>query len=114
VPENYNALELNEARINWFSASANYNQVVTEAADDAGGQGFVTEQRARRPRSPTRCGHPVSSRMAQLQNLTGAQAYNQAVGLYAQFDGFWDVVGEHVTLPPGTTIDQLRHAVLQP
>ncbi len=43
VPFNYNALELNEARINWFNASGNYDQVVTEAADDAGGQGFVTE-----------------------------------------------------------------------
>ena len=38
VPFNYNALELNEARINWFNASSNYNQVVTEAADAAGGR----------------------------------------------------------------------------
>ena len=29
-------LELNEARINWFNASSNYNSVVTEAANDAG------------------------------------------------------------------------------
>src|SRR5688572_21589503 len=43
VPFNYNALELNEARINWFNAGLNYNDVVTAAADDAGGQGFVTE-----------------------------------------------------------------------
>ena len=109
VPENYNALELNEARINWFSAAANYNQVVTEAADDAGGQGFVTEQAG-----PTSAlANAVwqlgeEEQWQRLQSLTGAQAYNQAVGMYAQFDGFWDVVAEHVTLPPGTTIDQLK------
>src|SRR5262249_51947718 len=43
VPKNYLSLELNEARINWFNPSSNYNDVVTAAADDAGGQGFVTE-----------------------------------------------------------------------
>ena len=43
VPANYLSLELNEARINWFNAASNYNSVVTAAANDAGGQGFVTE-----------------------------------------------------------------------
>jgi hypothetical protein len=41
VPKNYNGLELNEARINWFNPSLNYNDVVIAAANDAGGQGFV-------------------------------------------------------------------------
>lgn len=43
IPANYLDLELNEARLNWFNASGNYNQVVTQAANEAGGQGFVTE-----------------------------------------------------------------------
>ncbi|MFK8004166.1 MAG: DUF2330 domain-containing protein [Polyangiales bacterium] len=43
IPANYLDLELNEARLNWFNASSNYNQVVTQAANEAGGQGFVTE-----------------------------------------------------------------------
>jgi MYXO-CTERM domain-containing protein len=43
IPTKYNALELNEARINWFRWRANYDDLVTEAADEAGGQGFVTE-----------------------------------------------------------------------
>ena len=43
VPANYAHLELNEARLNWFSPSANYNDLVTLAANEAGGQGFVTE-----------------------------------------------------------------------
>ena len=43
IPANYLDLELNEARLNWFNASSNYNDVVTQAANEAGGQGFVTE-----------------------------------------------------------------------
>ncbi|MFK8001743.1 MAG: DUF2330 domain-containing protein, partial [Polyangiales bacterium] len=43
IPANYLDLELNEARINWFNPASNYDAVVTLAANEAGGQGFVTE-----------------------------------------------------------------------
>jgi MYXO-CTERM domain-containing protein len=43
VPTNYKSLELNEAIIDWFNPSMVYNDVVVAAADEAGGQGFVTE-----------------------------------------------------------------------
>ncbi len=43
VPANYRDLELNEAAINWLSPGSNYNSVVTRAANEAGGHGFVTE-----------------------------------------------------------------------
>ncbi len=43
VPTNYFGLELNELLINWFNPTSNYNDVVIVAANDAGGQGFVTE-----------------------------------------------------------------------
>lgn len=43
VPVNYRSLELNEALIDWPNNGANYNAVVTAAADEAGGHGFVTE-----------------------------------------------------------------------
>ncbi|MEM6958015.1 MAG: DUF2330 domain-containing protein [Myxococcota bacterium] len=43
VPANYRSLELNETLINWFSPGTNYTDIVTEAANEAGGQGFVTE-----------------------------------------------------------------------
>lgn len=43
VPVNYRHLVLNEARINWFNPNAGYNALVSAAADEAGGQGFVTE-----------------------------------------------------------------------
>ncbi len=43
VPTNYRHLVLNEAAIDWTTGGANYNNVVSLAADEAGGQGFVTE-----------------------------------------------------------------------
>lgn len=43
VPANYRSLELNEALINWLSPGSNYDDVVTRAANEAMGQGFVTE-----------------------------------------------------------------------
>ena len=43
VPLNYRSLELNEALIDWLTGAANYNEVVIAAANQAGGQGFVTE-----------------------------------------------------------------------
>ena len=44
VPVNYRSLELNEALIDWTTGGSNYNQVVVAAANEAGGQGFVTER----------------------------------------------------------------------
>ncbi len=43
VPSNYRHLILNEAAINWFNPNSNYRDVVNLAADESGGQGFVTE-----------------------------------------------------------------------
>jgi hypothetical protein len=43
VPANYLALELNEAIIDWLNPGPTYDDVVTLAANEAGGQGFVTE-----------------------------------------------------------------------
>ena len=44
VPVNYKGLELNQALINWLNGAGNYNQVVIAAANEAGGQGFVSER----------------------------------------------------------------------
>ena len=43
VPENYPHVHINEARIDWLSGGSNYDAIVTEAMDEAGGQGFATE-----------------------------------------------------------------------
>lgn len=43
VPINYRSLVLNAAAIDWFNPGRSYDDVINAAADDAGGQGFVTE-----------------------------------------------------------------------
>ncbi|MFT6398979.1 MAG: MYXO-CTERM domain-containing protein [Bradymonadia bacterium] len=43
VPENYLKVEVNYARVDWINWGSNYNSLVTEAMDEAGGHGFRTE-----------------------------------------------------------------------
>ena len=43
VPENYLHVHINDARIDWLSGGSNYDELVTLAMDEAGGQGFTTE-----------------------------------------------------------------------
>ncbi len=43
IPENYNHVTLNLAKIDWLSGGANYRQVVAEAADEGSGNAFTTE-----------------------------------------------------------------------
>jgi hypothetical protein len=112
VPMNYNALELNEARINWFNASSNYNDVVTAAADDAGGQGFVTEFAG----ASAQLGEVVWSTAEEQswQQIRSNQyssfddIFSTLYGWYSGFDGFWDAVRATVTLPEGVVFEDFQ------
>jgi len=103
VPLNYNALELNEARINWFNASANYNDVVTAAADDAGGQGFVTEfAQASAQLSEVVWSSAEEQTWLELRSNTYSgfdEIFSTLYNWYSGYDGFWDAVRSSVTLP---------------
>ncbi len=113
VPQNYYALELNEARINWFNPGANYNSVVIAAADEAGGQGFVTEY----AQPASALGQVVFTDFDQSQwESFSAQAalgvtdevLTNAMFTYSAWDGFWDVVRKHVQLPAGKTLGDVQ------
>ncbi len=43
VPTNYRHVQINQAAVDWFSGGFNYPDVVTQAANEAGGQAFVTD-----------------------------------------------------------------------
>lgn len=110
VPENYYSLELNEARINWFSASSNYDQVVTAAADDAGGQGFVTEMAGPSSSLASAVWGPADEQQW-LQLSEQSAGYDQFLGAYSAYqgyDGFWEVAQEHVDFGPGVTLEQVK------
>lgn len=109
VPQNYYALELNEARINWFNASSNYNQVVTAAADDAGGQGFVTEMAGETaPLSNVIWSASDEQQWQYARSAPGGQLLTNVFSMYSGFDGFWDAVQAHVVYPQGVTLDQIK------
>ena len=103
VPQNYLSLELNEARINWFNANANYNAVVTEAANDAGGQGFVTEfaggSEALKDQIWTVSDDARWTAFKGSVFVSFADFFNRAYDQYGQWDGFWDATRVSVTLP---------------
>jgi MYXO-CTERM domain-containing protein len=109
VPQNYYALELNEARINWFNASSNYNQVVTAAADDAGGQGFVTEMATETAALVNVVWSESDEQQWQYaKDATGSQLLANTIAMYSGFDGFWDAVRARVVYPDGVTLDQVK------
>jgi hypothetical protein len=102
VPRNYNALELNEARINWFNPSPTYNDVVIAAANEAGGQGFVTEYT--QPSSELDQLVWSDAEEADWQSIyttasNGQEVYLQTAYRYASFDGYFEALQAHATLP---------------
>jgi MYXO-CTERM domain-containing protein len=112
VPQNYLSLELNEARINWFNAASNYNSVVTDAANDAGGQGFVTEFAG--PSSTLKNQIWTTFDDTNWSSFKGSvyqsfsEFFTRAYQTYGQYDGFWDATRAAVTLPAGLAFDDFK------
>jgi len=113
IPQNYYGLELNEARINWFNAASNYNDVVTAAANDAGGQGFVTEYA--QPSANLKdvvwsAGEESSWQDFRKQSFIAPNdLFLAARDRFGFMDGFWDVVAKYATSPSGAPTDWLRN-----
>jgi Uncharacterized protein conserved in bacteria (DUF2330) len=112
VPQNYLSLELNEARINWFNAGSTYNSVVIEAADDAGGQGFVTEFAGTTDKLKSLI---WTQSDAQIWTNIQSQIYGsfseffaQVYGQYGSWDGFWDATRVAVTLPADLAFEDFK------
>ena len=110
VPVNYKSLVLNEARIDWLSGGSNYEQVINEAANEAGGQGFVTElagksdEVAQAVYSDDEAADLRALEAAQYEN--GVDALWAANRVYNGWDGWRDSVAAAVTLPAGVSLDQ--------
>lgn len=112
IPANYHALELNEALINWINPNANYNAVVTRAANEAGGQGFVTEQAgAAGPFADAIFARSESQTWDDIRTADWSAQHGallqQVLGVFGQHDGMRDVIARHVPVPPGVTRDEL-------
>lgn len=106
IPANYRHLVLNEALINWFSPGSNYDAVVSAAADEAGGQGFVTELAG--PTSdimPTVYNEFEALDPTSLDGLSEVDLLQQVLGRYSSYDGIRDAVANTLVLPAHITLD---------
>jgi MYXO-CTERM domain-containing protein len=116
VPINYLSLELNEALVNWINPTLNYDDVVTAAANEAGGQGFVTEFAG--PVASLGFGLPLADQIypewiaTQFTDLENADWTDREGELLVStfflggYDGVRDALVETLPLPDGVTVDQ--------
>lgn len=110
IPANYRALELNEVLIDWFNPGSTYNDVVTRAANEAMGQGFVTEMAGpaatlgRVIWQPWEADGWADINTQPWEGREGALLL--ALSNYASLDGMREVLREHLTVPDGLTEDQ--------
>jgi hypothetical protein len=135
VVANYKTLVINETPIDWLTAQrfpsgtlpgggvgpagaygkrpSNYDALVTKAADEAGGRGFVTELAG--PASQYR--DKVWSSLDEQQFATmssehcadGIDAVVAANGKYGDWDGWDEAIRGATTLPTGATFDEFAH-----
>jgi hypothetical protein len=128
VTTNYKTLELNEAMLDWFNPSTTYKDVVTAAADEAEGQGFVTEMAG--PTATRNIAGSIYNEQFTVDEfrrtadrLDVPDLVVKAVDSFTVFsgggglpglpggpvgrvalDGVTDVLAKHLTLPTGVTV----------
>jgi hypothetical protein len=131
VPTNFKTLEINEAVLDWFNPNMVYNDVVNAAADQAGGQGFVTELATSMPASIGNSIYPEASQVDQFRRsadgLAPAELVVQLVQSFSVFsggggfggpfapgtggqvalDGVADVLAKHLHLPAGVKVEDV-------
>jgi MYXO-CTERM domain-containing protein len=113
IPKNYKHLELNEALINWFNPGSTYNDVVTMAADEAMGQGFVTEYAG--PGDDLadgvygRSDRDSWNRLSVDSFSTGSELFGEARDSFFGWDGFDQAVVKALAASgaPAPTADEL-------
>jgi hypothetical protein len=111
IPINYRHLEINEAVLNWFNPNTNYTDVVSLAADEAGGQGFVTEFAGDAGAfEETIFGEFDNENWDELRNQDWSNREGEllsfAASLYQGFDGMRETISEAVPLPENVTLDE--------
>jgi hypothetical protein len=113
IPENYKALELNEALIDWFNPMGTYNAVVSAAADEAGGQGFVTELAQSSSTFKNLLVRDFEQqqwdRISNQKYATAADFVRDAQSTFAGWDGFLDALKDAAKLPANVSAMDLAN-----
>ncbi len=136
VPDNYKSLVLDEARIDWLSSRryvagtlpaggtgpfgpniskpSNYDAVVSAAADEAGGQGFVTELAGAasqyRDKVWSRLDEQEFPMISSQRYADGIDAILAANRHFGGWDGWRDAIRGATTLPADVSIDDFSRS----
>ena len=112
VPANYRSLELNEALINWLNPNSTYNDVVIRAANEAGGQGFVTEMAGdARPLADTIFSEFQAENWANILTTDWTGQESDLLNTSSSFgglDGYLEAILAHVPPPQGVSRDEFE------
>ena len=113
VPRNYKSVVLNDARVNWFSPGMNYDDVVSAAVDEAGGQAFVTEYASSWNATQSTLYTFDATFLEYRQQLhTDWVEAVQSANRWSTMDGFDEALQAAATLPPELTFDELKMCVM--
>lgn len=104
VPTSYLHVHLNEAAIDWWNSASNYADVRNRAADEAGGNAFVTEFAGEPP--PQLLPNGMADRLARLGEATTVVEWSTVVGQLAfLYDArMLDIIAELVDLQDGSDV----------
>jgi MYXO-CTERM domain-containing protein len=108
VPVNYLHVQVNELAVDWLSGGANYPDVITAAADEAGGQAFATDFSG--PTAPMRgtMWTPGMYRPDEMRRLTNASEVLNAMQFEAQIpvsQGTAPIISRFLEMPAGLAAD---------
>ncbi len=105
VPESYLHLIVNDAIIDWTTNGSNYNDVITRAADEAGGHGFATDYAG--PSADWLWAFPSSFNLDGLEDQDDPVAWMDRVissGIPAS-DTLLGVLRNHIPMPADLVAD---------
>lgn len=100
IPNNYPHVKINEARLNWLQGGNNYRSVVTEAMNEAGGRGFVTDYAGDSSIFPVEQIDPERFNLSQLRNTKDPLEFAAQVrGFFPNNDGYVGFLSRHLPKP---------------
>jgi hypothetical protein len=110
VPLTYSSVELNEAVIDWFNPGSNYADVVSAAADEAGGRAFVTEFAGTLTLTS-----PVTTQdwlaFVEPRYADWRTMVSTAFAAWGTWDGFDEALGAAASLPENTALADLTRCL---
>ena len=109
VPVNYRHVIINEAAIEWNNQGANYPDVVSQAADEAGGQAFVTDFAGPHEDQITRMLNPYDEdTLTRVSMATNLVELMRVIQLFSSNRGpnadLLRVLSNQITPPEGNTV----------